>query len=153
MATSSMDLAIPTVVSPSVSLPSCKCSSRWVTEGCIIASIQAYEFSNYLLCLGCYTNQPSQRDHICAGHRNGYIFPDATPEELATLFGTRTKSILRDSKTVDELFMLYVQSHESAPAALREKFDWGLQRMLKLNRGVLVDLLLKKDMEAPFKTK
>lgn len=157
MTTSSMDKAIASVVSPVVpadkSSAACKCSARWVDEPCIVASIHQYEFSDCLLCIGCYTNQPSQRDHICTGHCGGYLFPDASPEDISTLFGGRTKTILRDPKTVDGLFATYMKSHESAPAALKEKFDWGLQRMLKLNRGALVDMLLSKDMEAPFKPK
>lgn len=132
---------------------SCKCSTRRVDELCIVAYIENWEAGERCsLCKGCYTNQPSKRDHLCIGFCGSFLFQNTSPEEICILFGTRTKAILRDAETVNTLYSLYVEVHSDG-TELKDKFYWGLQRLLETRLDVLVNILLAKDMNASFNGK
>lgn len=127
--------------------PLCKCTPRWVDEACIWSAIDAWKPSESLLCLGCWKNSPHRQEHECHGHLTGYMLPDVFPEAVYPEFEARTRYTLRDPKTVEALFKIYLDKHPNA-SELKEKMDWGIQRLMKTELWKVQDMFADKDRAA-----
>ena len=124
--------------------PSCKCTSRWIDEACIWSVIEHWNPEFSVLCYGCYWNRPSQREHACLGHTGGYLFPDASPEDVHKMFAETTRFVLRQPETVEALFKIYLETHPEG-TELQRNLDWGIQRLMKTRLDDLQAMFNKRD--------
>jgi len=126
----------------------CRCTARWVDDGCIWSTIEAWKPIGNILCKGCFENAPKCEDHECHGHLTRFIFPELFPEEVYPKLEARTSNTLRQPETIDALFKIYMKTYPDASADLKERMDWGIQRLMKTMLWKLLDIFAEKDRTA-----
>ena len=78
---------------------------------------------------------------------SGYLFPDASPEDVHKMFAETTRFELRQPETVEAIFKIYLETHPEG-TELQRNLDWRIQRLMKTRLGVLQAMFNKKDRSA-----
>ena len=129
---------------------SCKCSTRWVDEACILRAISLWIPSYWILCSGCFFLRDSQRDHQCFGFLSDRLMPDH-PNVVKEKLCDRTAETLGDPKIKEALFKIHLQCHYDA-TQLQQQFAKGLQHLIYTQLENLKTQMLEKDRQAGYRS-